>query len=794
MEETLHTNFDEIAALTAELGGGMDSMFSDLMASLAPNNADDKCNLLIERIKSTKLRYENRANKIRSLPSSPSKYAEHFEDTLTELQFKLDQMLLKCKDIPTMSLPMFQITTIEEELDEMETVSIQNGINKTFARRLSFQVALQSTEEAKRKIYLRHQEQELEEKLATLVSDTSSGEEDDEEEKEREEENRIEQSTEPTDQIINQAEEMYINITHKEEAYDEKVVEAARAALENNAMSIEESDQLSCNDTFWGIDALKSTNSVTGWRENTRMKAEEKLQCSYSDTFFGLDRAVRLKQEQDISQLETKNMRMEEDQQLALNDAFWGIDVHRLKLLKSKEEALQNFNLNQMQLIEIEQCRFHDNFYGIDLEKQNLARKERKKLLLKMTRSITPTRPTSREDLVQNIELHNMIQEEHLQIALGDCFFGLDKKYNDAGIKIVQFRKRMVRKRRLKSSTNTARAVLSKHMEWSLLAKQRKEKVRHQLLLNEKQQRMEYMQSFYTLSGSDSSFGGDGGGSVSTFGSTIAPLYTPNKRNSKNQNHNNMRKSQSDSTFSSSSSLSPTKRKRKKRNDHLISLESPNRVGGTFASDHVKLKKLRDNLWNSKKNVYLLGSLRREQIRQRQKFTRLKLPQVGLGVEARRRRRVVSGKVHKMNGKVQTTMIEKRKQERERHVKENWSGEYVYGSLESYAQSSSPTPSFSPSPPKKINRRTTITGKKKKIKKKKKTVNSKRKIHVQKVDTFFPENETDNFGSSLWWNEPGDEDGTEGTENEENLLSQGNRYQEARKKLRRDDGGEKFHL
>ena len=35
---------------------------------------------------------------------------------------------------------MFQITTIEEELDEMETVSIQNGINKTFARRLSFQV------------------------------------------------------------------------------------------------------------------------------------------------------------------------------------------------------------------------------------------------------------------------------------------------------------------------------------------------------------------------------------------------------------------------------------------------------------------------------------------------------------------------------------------------------------------------------------------------------------------------------------------------------------------------------
>ena len=75
MEETLHTNFDEIAALTAELGGGMDSMFSDLMASLAPNNADDKCNLLIERIKSTKLRYENRANKIRSLPSSPSKYA-----------------------------------------------------------------------------------------------------------------------------------------------------------------------------------------------------------------------------------------------------------------------------------------------------------------------------------------------------------------------------------------------------------------------------------------------------------------------------------------------------------------------------------------------------------------------------------------------------------------------------------------------------------------------------------------------------------------------------------------------
>ena len=202
----------------------------------------------------------------------------------------------------------------------------------------------------------------------------------------------------------------------------------------------------------------------------------------------------------------------------------------------------------------------------------------------------------------------------------------------------------------------------------------------------------------------------------------------------------------------------------------------------------MKLKKLRDNLWNSKKNVYLLGSLRREQIRQRQKFSRLKLPQVGLGVEARRRRRVVSGKVHKMNGKVQTTMIEKRKQERERHEKENWSGEYVYGSLESYAQSSSPTPSFSPSPPKKINRRTTITGKKKKIKKKKKTVNSKRKIHVQKVESFFPENES--FGSSLWWNEPGD--GTE--ENEENLLSQGNRYQEARKKLRRDDGGEKFHL
>ena len=105
IKEKLRDNFDEIAALTAELGGSMDAMFSDLMLSMQPTSANDKCTSLQNRIALKKATLQDRRTKIRSLQASPHKFAHDFEEIISDFIARLDEMTLKCADIPTMQLP-----------------------------------------------------------------------------------------------------------------------------------------------------------------------------------------------------------------------------------------------------------------------------------------------------------------------------------------------------------------------------------------------------------------------------------------------------------------------------------------------------------------------------------------------------------------------------------------------------------------------------------------------------------------------------------------------------------------
>jgi hypothetical protein len=105
LETTLHSNFDEIAALTAELGGNMDSMFSDLMKAMQPTSATTKCDAVKARIALKKTTLVHRREQIKSLPSSPQKYTDDFEDIIDDLMGRLNEMEQKCNDIPSMQLP-----------------------------------------------------------------------------------------------------------------------------------------------------------------------------------------------------------------------------------------------------------------------------------------------------------------------------------------------------------------------------------------------------------------------------------------------------------------------------------------------------------------------------------------------------------------------------------------------------------------------------------------------------------------------------------------------------------------
>lgn len=105
LETTLHSNFDEIAALTAELGGSMDSMFSDLMKSMQPTSATAKCDAVKARIALKKTTLVHRREQIKSLPASPQKYTNDFEDIIDDLMGRLNEMEQKCNDIPSMQLP-----------------------------------------------------------------------------------------------------------------------------------------------------------------------------------------------------------------------------------------------------------------------------------------------------------------------------------------------------------------------------------------------------------------------------------------------------------------------------------------------------------------------------------------------------------------------------------------------------------------------------------------------------------------------------------------------------------------
>ena len=106
LEGTLRGNFDEISALQSELGGDMDSMFDDLMASLQPQSASEtKCEELKKKIVQAKNSLRHRLTKIQSLDASPQKYAENFEQSMEILVTRLDGMLKKCNEIPSMQLP-----------------------------------------------------------------------------------------------------------------------------------------------------------------------------------------------------------------------------------------------------------------------------------------------------------------------------------------------------------------------------------------------------------------------------------------------------------------------------------------------------------------------------------------------------------------------------------------------------------------------------------------------------------------------------------------------------------------
>ena len=105
LEGTLQGNFDEISALQSELGGDMDSMFDDLMASLQPQSSSEtKCEELKKKIVHAKNSLLHRLAKIQSLDASPLDLHD-FEESMEILVTRLDGMLTKCNEIPSMQLP-----------------------------------------------------------------------------------------------------------------------------------------------------------------------------------------------------------------------------------------------------------------------------------------------------------------------------------------------------------------------------------------------------------------------------------------------------------------------------------------------------------------------------------------------------------------------------------------------------------------------------------------------------------------------------------------------------------------
>ena len=401
LENTLESNFDEIAALQAELGNSMDSMFSDLMMSIQSTTAKEKCDALKKKLCAKIDILNNRKLEIQSLPSSPRKYTNNFNETINKLINRLNKMMIKCNDIPSMQLPMFQIQVLEEELDFVNN-DTYDQIDRAYIRRLSFQVSLETTEKAKLNVLrLLHpppkeeeekeeedeeEDDEEDEKKDIGKEELIEGKEKEEEKEEEEEERKRERETTNIQDKLNQ--QNHARNELKEALYNEMIVEKALAALENNKMECEEFDQREREKKIElesqrnkKIHEKIENDKKNGWRERIRMLAAEKQQVKYNDSFWGIDLYNQQNDERLIGLANLQDMIKEEQLQCSMKDTFWGIDDYKLQENVKNEEIIRLMNVKNMINEEYLQCSCNDQFWGIDAHSRDEAMIHRKRLL-----------------------------------------------------------------------------------------------------------------------------------------------------------------------------------------------------------------------------------------------------------------------------------------------------------------------------------------------------------------------------------------------------------------------------
>ena len=394
-----------------------------------------------------------------------------------------------------------------------------------------------------------------------------------------------------------------------------------------------------------------------------------------------------------------------------------------------------------------------------------------------------------------------MEHEESLQRAQGDTFWGLNREYIDAGLHIVHFRKRLLQKRIKESNNFKNMRTMSKHLAWSITAKKREEVESLKRKQKEERIRAEYMQSFYNTTPNLSITSP----SRLTFGSVVNPLVEQDPTGGAVRGGSEV---QNLSTFSLPSSsflfAQSTMSERRRRTDNLPSLENPLRKDGTFNDDQQELKQIRRKIFSSRHNVYQLKKmLKEESVKKRlrkKKFLSLSLPRVGLSTEARRRRRVVAGKVKRLSGVYnmeEDTHAKNLEETFEQENWNNWNSLESYASLESFAvenqvenqtggrtrrrrRTKEETPSESPSPPPRKQ------PSKVQLRKKKKRRRTRRKQGVElptKQRAARRSQEVDNVESMRHLKL----DLEEVDKEENDFFLQQNRYQEARRELRRDE-------
>ena len=611
--------------------------------------------------------------------------------------------------------------------------------------------------------------------------------------------------------------------------FEVDIYEAAKEALERNAMRDIEISQKFNGDTFYGIDILEKHNQITGWREKTRMTAAEKQQRNHSDWFWGIDYQEMIQLEEEQRKQESSNLEQEEHEQRSYGDEFWGLEKERARREKENERILGKQNLSWMEEQEREQCYYADSFFGIDAVAAQQALEHRNRLLSQCNKATVAeeakkqkqeqeqeqegeeeeeeetTAKGQRSTKRLKTEKDRMEHEESLQRAQGDTFWGLNREYIEAGLHIVQFRKHLLQKRIKESNNFKNHLTMSKHLAWSITAKKREEVESLKRKQEEERKRAEYMQSFYNVTPNPSSTSP----SRLTFGSVVNPLVEqdPTWGGAAVGEGGSEVQDLSTSSLPSSSFLfaQSTISERRRRTDNLPSLENPLRTDGTFDDDQQELKQIRRKIFSSRHNVYQLKKmLKEESVKKRlrkKKFLSLSLPQVGLSTEARRRRRVVAGKVKRLSGVYnmeEDTHAKNLEKTLEQENWNNWNSLESYASLESFAvenqvenqtggrtrrrrRTKEETPSESPSPPpRKQPSKVQMRRKKKKRRKRRKQgveVPTKQRAARRSQEVDDVESMRHLFELDL----------EEVDIEEKDFFLQQNRYQEARRELRRDE-------